>query len=642
MLAPPTILAGALTVLSLFVHGVLADRFGWDLAGGALLPMAGLGDVWSAYFSSWHGVAGGTTSAASPAMAVLGVFGVLGGPDVAVSLLLLLAMPAAGLVAYAATRRSGLDRWIRAGGAAAYALIPAATDAVAAGRLDIVVVHIAAPAVAAGLTSLVTRADVRWLPMSTLCALGLALLGAFSPITYGMAVVGLLIAFVVLPTPAGRTGRGIPALVLVVLLPLALLMPWLPTLVSHPALLLHGITGPADPATVTGLLGLHPAGGVPLGIALVLAAVVACVLAPGRHLVPGLVLTALGVTGLLVVGLVHVTPLTGGAAAAGYAGAPLIVLGMGLVGIVLGACRGGLPAMGSLSTSGRAPAAGVAGGALTLAALVLAVSFASTAEQPRGEVRAGGGLQLAADLEAELADGGRGVLVLGQGGRADEGAVADRLTAARTPSFGDDALAPVDGMTERLEGWRYGILAGSRDALTNAAAAGVLFVVLPPGEDGAAVQRDAGDLVEPVTSTSDGRTVLRLTPESGQVTLVSPEQAHRAVSGAAPSDELMRGEAIASVDARLPEAHVRVSDGPEGRLLVLAAEHAPGWTATVDGEPVPITPAWGHQVAVSVPESESEVVVQYSSPAHGVFLLGSVAALLFATLTAIPSRRPRV
>lgn len=628
--SPPVVLGAVLAAVSLIVHGLLADRLGLDLAGGALLPVGGLSEVWSAYLASWHGVAGGTTSAASPAMAVLGVLGVAGGPEVAVSLLLLLDLPLAGLVAYGATRRLGVGRWVRAGGAAAYALIPAATDAVAAGRVDVVVVHIVAPAVAAGLISLLTRPEVRWLPLSALCALGLALLGAFSPITYGTAVAGLLVAFVALPAPTGRTGRGIPALVGVVLLPPALAMPWLPTLVAHPVLLLHGITGPSTEAGVAGLLGLHPAGGVPLGIVVVLAAVVACVLAPGRHLAAGLALTALGVAGVVVTQLVRATPLTGGAAAPGYAGAPLIVVGMGLVALVLTAFRA--PAgRGSARSAGRASAA-VAGGALTLVALVLAAGFASAAEQPRGEVRAGGGVRLAPALDTELADSGRGVLVLGHG------AQPDRLAAARTPRFGDDALAPVGGMAQRLEGWRYGLLAGSRDAVTDAAAAGVQFVVLPPGEDGGALRGEAGDLVRSAPNTSDGRTVLRLTPESGQVTLVSPEQAHRAVSGGAPSDELMRGSAIARVDARLPEAHVRVSDGPEGRLLVLAAEHEPGWTATVDGEPVPITPAWGHQVAVSVPEQSSEVVVQYSSPAHGVFLLGSVAALLFTVLTAIPGR----
>lgn len=624
LLAPPTVLALALTVLALLLHGVAADRLGVDLAGGALLPVGDLGDVWSAYLDAWHGVAGGTTSAGSPALAVLGGLGaVLGGPAVAVSLLLLLDLPASALVAYAATRRLGAGRWARAGGAAAYALAPAATDAVSSGRIGVVVVHIALPAVVAGIASLLLGGDVRRLPLSASCALGMALLGVFSPVTYGMVLVGLLAAFVALPVPGGRSWKGLPAIGMVVLVPLALALPWLPTLVTHPELLLHGLTGPADAATVASLAGLHPSGGVPLGLVLVVVAVAALVTAASVRMATGAVLVVIGCAGVAVTQLVWAEPVTGGGELPGYAGAPLVVVTAGLVAIVLGVRRGagdgGLPVV----------AAGCA--AVTLVMLAMVAFLGGS-----GEVRDGGGVRLPAALADELADSGRGALVLGRDGVPVP--PPDRLAAGRTPQFGDDAFAPAEGMAERLEGWRNGLLAGSRDAVTNAAAAGVEFVVLPPGENGGALRAEAGDLVRSVPSASDGRTVLRLTPEAGQVTLVSPEQAHRAVSGSAPSDELMRGSAIAPVDARLPEARVRVSEGPDGRLLVLAAEYEPGWSATVDGEPVPITPAWGHQVSVAVPESESEVVVRYTAPWHSVFLLVGVAALLFTVLTAVPGR----
>jgi hypothetical protein len=84
---------------------------------------------------------------------------------------------------------------------------------------------------------------------------------------------------------------------------------------------------------------------------------------------------------------------------------------------------------------------------------------------------------------------------------------------------------------------------------------------------------------------------------------------------------------------------VRVSDGPTGRLLVLAAEQEPGWQATVNGQAVPIVPAWGHQVAVSVPERQSDVVVDHPSSPRNLSLLAQIAAVLFTVLTAVPSRR---
>ncbi|GAA1215204.1 YfhO family protein [Prauserella alba] len=636
--APPTVLAVSLAGLSLLLNGVAADRLGLELAGGALLPVGDLGAVWSAYLDAWHGVAGGTTSAGSPALAVLGTAGaVLGGPAAAVSLLLLFDLPASALVAYAATRRLNAGRWVRAGAAAAYALAPASIDAGASGRIGVVVVHIALPAVVAGIASLLTSGDMRRLPLGAWCGLGMALIGVFSPIAYGMVLAGLIVAFVALPVPGGRSWKGLSALVMVVLLPLALALPWLPTLVTHPELLLHGLTGPADAVSVAGLAGLHPSGGAPLGLVLVVVAVAAVVTAASARMAAGAMLVVIGCAGVAVTQLVRAEPVTGGGPMPGYAGAPLVIVTAGLVALVLGARRGaGGGADGG--AGGGAPRAALLGGAAVTLAVLATAAFLGVA----GEVRTGGGVRLPAALDEDLDDNGRGVLVLGHDGPG--GPVPDRLAAGRTPQFGDDALAPVGGMAERLEGWRNGLLGGSRDAVTNAAAAGVELVVLPPGESGDALRRDASELVRPAPSTSDGRTVLRLTPEAGQVTLVSPEQAHRAVSGSAPNDELMRGSAIAPVDARLPEARVRVSEGPGGRLLVLAAEYEPGWSATVDGEPVPITPAWGHQVSVAVPESESEVVVRYTAPWHSVFLLVSVAALLFAALTAVPGsggrRRP--
>jgi hypothetical protein len=82
---------------------------------------------------------------------------------------------------------------------------------------------------------------------------------------------------------------------------------------------------------------------------------------------------------------------------------------------------------------------------------------------------------------------------------------------------------------------------------------------------------------------------------------------------------------------------VRVSDGPTGRLLVLASEQEAGWQATVNGRPVPIVPPWGHQVAVSVPPSQSDVVVELPSSLRNLLLLAQLAAVLFTLLTAIPS-----
>ncbi|MFD1152456.1 hypothetical protein ACFQ3T_35415, partial [Saccharothrix hoggarensis] len=96
---------------------------------------------------------------------------------------------------------------------------------------------------------------------------------------------------------------------------------------------------------------------------------------------------------------------------------------------------------------------------------------------------------------------------------------------------------------------------------------------------------------------------------------------------------------IAPVEAAPPEVAVRVSEGPEGRLLVLAAEEEPGWRAWVDGREVTIVRAWGHLVGVTVPTTASEVRVEVSSTLRELLLMLQAAAALFTLLTAIPSRR---
>ncbi|WP_460444116.1 glycosyltransferase family 2 protein, partial [Amycolatopsis cihanbeyliensis] len=222
--APPVVLLLVLTALGLVLNG---SRLGLDLAGGRLLPVGGLDQLWSTYLASWHPVGGGTAAAAPATLAVLGTLGAvflpLGGPPALVALLLLGHLPLAALVAYAATSGIRAHRWVRAAVAAAYALLPAGTAGVAQGRLGLVVAHILLPAVLAGLAAVLTRADRRWLSVAVLTALGLAVLGAFSPQAHALALVALVAGFVLLPS-AGGLGRRISAVAIVVLLPLALLL----------------------------------------------------------------------------------------------------------------------------------------------------------------------------------------------------------------------------------------------------------------------------------------------------------------------------------------------------------------------------------------------------------------------------------
>ncbi|UUV29339.1 glycosyltransferase family 2 protein [Amycolatopsis roodepoortensis] len=624
--APPVIMLVVLTALAFVING---SRLGLDLFGGKLLPVGGLGEIWSSYLAPWHAISGGTASPAPATLPVLGTLGALfapiGGPAALVAILLIGDIPLAALSAYAATRHLRVRRWVRAVVAAAYGVLPAATASVAQGRLDVVVVHLLLPLVIAGLVGLLVRADSRWLHVSALSAIGLALIGAFSPLAYALALVGLLIGFVVLPSPTGLA-RRVASVGIVVFLPLALLLPWPSVLLRHPELLLHGLGGGATAASGADLAGLDPGGpgAWPIGVALVAAAIVALVVRPSKGAAGGVAVVVLGVLGLVAVRFVAVTPMSGGAHATGYAGVPLLVISAGLLWTVLATWqRGG---------SGVDPAPWLAKVTAVAGVLVLlALATGAVVAGREGPLRAGARPSLAPEISAELASSGRSVLVIGD---------VARQTGGRLPSFGDDELAPTPGSADRLASWRRDLLQGSPDAVKQAFAAalasGVSYVVLPSGADGGAFVELARDLVVLAEPTSDGRPVLRLLPAGGQVALISPELAQAAVTGkGAPG----ASPGVAPVQAGLPDVRVRVSEGPTGRLLVLAAEFEAGWQASVDGKAVPIVRAWGHQVAVSVPATPSEVVVEHQGTTRNLLLLAQVAAVLFTLLTAVPTRR---
>ncbi|MBB2934582.1 hypothetical protein FHX82_001602 [Amycolatopsis bartoniae] len=621
-IAPPASLFVVLTALGLGVNGA---RLGLDLAGGRLLPVGSLSELWSTYLAGWHQTGGGTASAAPTSLAILGALGAifvpLGGPPALVAILLIGDAPLAGLSAYAATRRLPVSRWTRAAVSAAYAMVPAATASVAQGRLDVVVVHVVLPLVVSGIGDLLASTGDRWLYRSSACAVGVAVLGAFSPLAHGLALLGLVAGFVVLP-PGKSLLRRIASVGIVVLLPLALLLPWPTVLVNQPALFLHGLSGPAPAPPAADLVGLYPggAGAWPIGVVLLVATIFAVAVRPRALLSAGLALAALGACGLAVVLLVAVKPLQGGGAAVGYTGVPLLLLSAGLLWIILNACASG---------TGTAVLPRIAAVAAVMVVLVLGAGAVFGGRG--GPLHSGGGDQLVAAQADELDRSGRSVLVVGSG---DE---PTRQEGGRMPLFGDDQLALTASTPDRMTAWQSALAQPSsgatRAALSGATAAGALFVVLPPGADAAPIVALAPDLAVAAQPTKDGRAVLRLLAPSGQVVLVPASVAKQAVTSSAPANTT----GVTPVDADLPDVHVRVSEGTAGRLLVLSAEQEAGWEATVDGKAQPIVPAWGHQVAVSVPPGSSEVSIEHPSTLRDVLLLVQVAAVLFALLTAIPA-----
>ncbi|OLR90429.1 glycosyltransferase family 2 protein [Actinokineospora bangkokensis] len=638
LLAPPLLLVIGLAVLAVVVnHG----RLGLDLAGGRLLPVGDVGQTWAEYVSTWHGVAGGTAAPAPAALAVLGTLGAVlapfGGTQAAVALLLLADIPLAGLSAYLATRRAPVRRWVRALLAAAWALLPPAAAAVAQGRLDVVVVHVLLPVVVAGTTALLVRgrtgaAPTAWLSTTAGTAFGLAVIGAFSPLTHLVLVVAALAGFVLVPGAGRRRGA---ALFLLVLMPLAILLPWPAVVIQHPGVVLHGVGARLDApaASVADLLSLTaggPGAWPVVGLVVLLAVVLAIAVRPVRGLLPGLGFALVGVAAVVFVRLVPATPLGGDAPSHGWEGAPLLVVGWGLLWVLAGALRTGRQGL-------RVPSGPVvvrvaaAAGVLALVALALGPVLAA-----RGPLRDDGGPSLATTLVQELTTTRRSVLTMSHDG------APVRQTAGRLPRYGDDDLAPAPSAGPRLatldRTLRSDDVDAVRTAVAQAAASGVLFVVAPDAATAAQLRDRAGPLLTDAPPTTDGRRVFRVLAPGGTAYLLSPDLAQQALSGA-PLPTEQSNDGVVPVDATPPSVAVRVSDGAAGRLLVVAAEEEPGWSATVDGKPVGVSRAWTGQVAVAVPTRAAEVRVEQPTALRGVLLLVEGAVVLFALLTSIPGRR---
>ncbi|CAM05632.1 integral membrane regulatory protein [Saccharopolyspora erythraea NRRL 2338] len=625
LLTPPVVLAVALVAFALVTHGLLAEhpRFGPGLHGGRLLPVGDLAQTWADYLAAWHPVNGGTASPAPASLLVLGVLGaVFGGPPTVVSVLLLFGVPLAGVAAYVATRALPVSRTWRATAAGAYALLPVAVSSAAQGRVDVVVAHVLVPPLLAGLASVVGLARMTpvkqnrsWLGTACLTALGLAVVGAFAPLVQVALLALALLGFVLVPGEVRKAPRRVAGLTAVVLLSVACLLPWPVVLLRHPQLLLHGLGARTTEAAASGpwLLALTPS---PVGWAgglLVLAAAAALGLGRRRAMLPGVVVVLTGWALAAVVAFVQAAPVGGGPASTGWTGAPLVLVAAGALWMVLAhppAVPKAVPAVALLVLAVGSALAGMAG--------------PLTAQQGRTTPA------LAADLDRP------GALLL-----VERGPQPPRLVEGRSPRFGDDDLVPVPGATEWLHRVDDELLSRDpgrvRAALASAAARGTGFVGVPQGT-GAELTGAAGDLVLPHGRLADGSEVFRILLPNSPVEVLGPDLARQARAEAAPSPQARP----LTVPAQPPDFAVRVSEGGVGRLLVVGAENEPGWQAWINGAPAPLATAWGHQVAVPLPEHPGEVRVAYSGAARTALLVVQAAAILFTVVGALPERRRRV
>lgn len=662
---------GPLLFLGLSAVAVIAERRvigGGLLAGGRLLPpLGGASDLWSAYLTSWHDVGLGSTTAAPPYLAGLAVLSsvLFGKVWLAVDVLLLGAVPLAGLTAYLATRRTGAPPPMRAWAAAAYALLPTATGAVAGGRLGEAVGFVLLPVVLATAAA-ASRAARRRGDWRHAWAAGLALTVAvaFAPPLYpvalaaaaGAGVLGLagVVTGVVARggrRPALRRGVGgarvglrtVATAVLVVAVPAALLAPWTAAVWRDPAPLLlgvgHGAAGPRVAPRPVDLLLAQPGGpGLPPVwlYAAVLAAGLTLALRADRRgttaVVWWLVAAALGV-GVLQ-GRTGVVPAGGGPRLLGWPGAAAAVVGAALV---LGALLAAAGAPGRLATRsfgwGQPLAAVLAVLCAATPVAAAALWAASGVHGPLHVVRGGDVLPtfVTADLAASPGaralvlrgepDGSVGYLVVGGAGRTS------LLTAELRP-----AAAGQDELARAVRA----LVGGPANGAARLATMGIRYVVTA-GHDAAlgAVLDGQPGLSR---STADaGVNVWRDAASAGGLAVLPPSLAGAALAGGTPPAGVTRGP------VRLPmtgsRTTVRLAAGPAGRLLVLPTPAQDGWHATLDGRPLAPRVGWGWAQAFAVPAAGGELVVRHGGHRSLELWLELAAALLVAVLAAPGVRR---
>jgi GT2 family glycosyltransferase len=640
LLRPGVMLFLALSVLALVAERSVLALHGGTLHGGALLmPPTGSSDLWAAYTASWHDVSVGTSSATPPSTAALALMSTVtfGKPWLAVDALLLASVPLAGLTAYLSATRLVRHLYLRLWAAATWALLPVATGAVAAGRLDAAVVQIALPVLGLAMANVLRGdpADRGWWRVWAL-GLGLSVTSAFAPLLWPIAAVVLLAAAVVL-LRQGSVMRAAAA-TLVAAVPAALLFPWSFAALADPRLFVLG-QRPADADLQAWHLLLLSPGGPGL---------------PGAALCAGLVLAGLG--GLVRLSFRSLALVAWGVALAGYAGAgalarlqvdghavwpgvPLQVAGLAVLVAALVAGHGVRSRLAGHSFGWRQVTAAVTAALAAALPVVAAVSWVVRgADDP---LRRGGTAVLPAFARAEI-ESQPGLRALTLRPRAD-GRLGYDLVRGEAPSLADAGLqakpfqrAALDRVVADLTSPR-----GS-DAAESLSTRAVRYVSLRPGP-GSQQVLEALDAQPGLVRRSSGDVDLwRVVAPSNRLAVLPATTARLALSGTrAPTLQQLRTGSPVALAAGDEGASVDVAAGESGRLLVLADARDSGWHATLDGKALAPRTAWGWAQAFVVPPTGGHLSMSHTQSGRRAALVTELVAVLAVVVLAVPAGRRR-
>jgi GT2 family glycosyltransferase len=625
---PGPVLFAVLLLFSLIACRSLLG--GGALEGGALLPAdPGASDLWDTYAGSWHAVGVGGTQAAPPYIAVLALFATVlfGSTGLTLTLFLVASVPLAGVAAYFASRPLVESRLLRAWASVAYAFLPAATGALAAGRLGTAVLAILLPlmarsAVAAAGLQLTPAAVERGARPGWRSAWALALMltftTAFTPVTWPIAVV--LCAAVLVWRLVGRRGNLVVAHVLrsaaVLVTPMVLLVPWSLSLLAHPGRMLHEAGLPYRTASASGidLLLLSPGGPKASGGFLLVGVVVAALAALMRGTRRGAVTAAwaAALTGLLFAAVEN---------GKDWAGPATLVYGLALLAAAAIGAEGANERIAASGFGWRQPVAGLI--ALAAAAAPLLAAFTWMADGANGPIKRGDPQQVPAFVAEEATTGDQPrTLVLG--GTATT--VRYALVRGSGVRIGDAELAAEAPRNRALDSTVANLVAGSGADQGSRLAGYAVRYVFAQGDAAKAFGRvlDSTPGLSRVSQT-DGSELWRVDTDVSRMTITS------------------KGAKTVSVASGRLEAHTKVPAGPAGRILRLADSAAPGWRATLDGRALTRVTVDGWAQGFELPSSGGRLDVTYKEPLTHIGWLGVQAFLLLVVIVlALPGRRQEI
>ncbi|MGW7431815.1 glycosyltransferase family 2 protein [Streptomyces sp. NPDC054861] len=632
---------GPLLFALLLIVSVVACRGlygGGSLAGGALLPAPdSVSGLWARYADAWHAIGTGGTQTAPPYLAVLAGLSTLflGSTSFALTLLLVCSVPLAGFTAYFAARPIVESRLLRAWGSIAYAFLPAATGALATGRLGTAVLAILLPLIARAAVAAagLHRPDRGSWRATWAYTFLLTFTMAFTPIVWPLAVV-LGIAVLVLRRD-DITAYGLRFLATVGT-PLLVLAPWSLTLLTGPSAFLReaGLDIRTGTASALDLLGISPGGPGTLSglllVGIVLAALAGLLREERRFAVRTAWAAALA--GLLFAAL------SNGADGTGWAGPATLVYGAALLVAGMIGAEGGRTRVAAHGFGWRQPVAALIALAAALGPVTAAVTWMIAGAD--GPLTRRDPVQVPAFVaeESGTRDQPR-TLVLGG---TSPGEVAYTLVRGSGGRLGDAELAAAAGGDPLLDKVVAHLVAGSgADQTAELSGFAIRYVLV---RDGA--PRQMSRVLDSTPGLSrlsqlDGSALWRVDREVARAMIVPAVPAEGAPAGSgAGTDTAARPVAVAAGPV---EAHTKIPAGPAGRVLRIADRADDGWTATLDGKELKKTTVDGWAQGFALPTEGGRLDLTYDEPlTHTAWIWAQAGLAVVLLVLALPGRRREI